>query len=191
MLAGKGFDTVYNLSGGLKAWNGEAAVGDPDLGLELFTGKESVDQALVVAYGLEQGLRDFYLQMTDKVRETDARDLFKKLSQIEVKHQDHIFDVYRRQTGRDVDRRAFESEIVSPALEGGLSTEAYVDRLQPDWEAVNDILAVALSIEAQALDLYLRAAERSRDAAGREALLQIAAEERAHMAALGELMQAA
>ena len=36
ILAGQGYKTVYNLAGGFKAWNGEAAVGPETFGLELF-----------------------------------------------------------------------------------------------------------------------------------------------------------
>jgi len=38
MLAGKGFKVVYNLSGGIKAWRSGKAVGQEDLGLDLFSG---------------------------------------------------------------------------------------------------------------------------------------------------------
>ena len=40
MLAGKGFSRVYNLSGGIKAWEKATAIGPEDLGMEFFTGKE-------------------------------------------------------------------------------------------------------------------------------------------------------
>lgn len=56
MMAAKGFSDVYNLSGGFKAWKGEAAFGAEEKGLELFTGKESVEKTLVIAYSLEEGL---------------------------------------------------------------------------------------------------------------------------------------
>ena len=63
MLAGRGFQEVFNLSGGIKAWNRPKAVGDPSLGLHFFTGNESPQETMVAAYGLEAGLREFYLSM--------------------------------------------------------------------------------------------------------------------------------
>jgi rubrerythrin len=189
MLAGKGFDNVYNVSGGFRAWKAKAALGKEEMGLDLFTGDESLEQTLVVAYSLEDGLRDFYLSMIPKVKDNDAKKLFQKLSQIEVKHQDRIFNEYITITGKSVSREEFEKNIVSKAVEGGLTTEEYANIFQPDWESVPDIIGLAMSIEAQALDLYLRAADRSSDPQSKKALIQIADEERTHLAQLGKLME--
>ena len=121
MLVGKGFDEVYNLSGGIKGWNSETAFGGEELGLDFFTGDESPEQTLVVAYSLEDGLRDFYLSMIPRVKNDDAKNL-------------------------------------------------------------------AMSIEAQALDLYTRVAERTEIPQSKKALMQIADEERAHLTQLGKLL---
>ena len=189
MLAGKGFSNVYNLSGGFKAWNGAAAYGTEEMGLELFTGTESVENTLVVAYSLEQGLRDFYLTMLSKVINKDAKKLFQKLSEIEVIHQERIFNEYLKMTGKSVARDEFEKNIVVKAAEGGLTTEEYANLYQPDWESVTDVTEVAMSIEAQALDLYQRAGERSSDLQSQKVLRQIADEERAHLVQLGNLIE--
>ena len=79
MLAGKGFEDVVNLSGGFKAWKGETAVGREDLGLDLFTGDESPEKTLAVAYSLEAGLRDFYTSMIPRIKNKDAQNIFQKL----------------------------------------------------------------------------------------------------------------
>ena len=189
MIAAQGFSDVYNLSGGFKAWKGDAAFGAEEKGLELFTGNESVEETLVVAYSLEEGLRSFYLEMQDKVNNSDARNLFEKLSEIEVKHQERILDEYRKITGSSITREEFEKNIVVNALEGGLTTEEYANLFHPDWESVTDIIEVAMSIEAQALDLYLRASDRSGEPQSQKVLRQIADEERTHLAQLGKLIE--
>lgn len=188
MLAGKGFDNVYNLTGGFKSWTGEAAFGDEEKGLYLFTGKERPEETLIVAYSLEQGLKDFYLSMIARVRDEKAKDLFQKLSGIEEIHQDKIFKEYLRISGKTITRKEFESSIVIKAVEGGMTTEEYVEMYRPDWESVKDIVGIAMSIEAQALDLYMRVAERVGDAESREQLLNIAGEEREHLSHLGKLI---
>ena len=47
---------------------------------------------------------------------------------------------------------------------------------------------MAMSIEAQALDLYFRASERVEDDKGKDFLSQMADEERTHLKQLGNLM---
>jgi rhodanese-related sulfurtransferase/rubrerythrin len=189
MLAGKGFSNVYNLSGGFKAWKGAAAYGTEELGLELFTGTESIENTLIVAYSLEQGLRDFYLSMLSKVNNRDAKNLFQKLSEIEVIHQERIFNEYLKMTGKSGARDEFEKNVVVKVAEGGLTTEEYVNLYQPDWESVTDVAEMAMSIEAQALDLYQRAGDRSSDLQSQKVLRQIADEERTHLIQLGKLIE--
>jgi sulfur-carrier protein adenylyltransferase/sulfurtransferase len=188
MLSGKGFDNVINVAGGIKAWDGHVAVGGEELGIELLTGKESIEETLVAAYSLEAGLRDFYLSMIEKVPAADVKNLFRKLADIETLHQDRIFSEYRQVSGKTVSREDFDRDLVVKAVEGGLTTDEYVRMYQPDWESAVDIISLAMSIEAQALDLYSRASERSDDSRSKEALQKIAEEERVHLQQLGKLM---
>jgi sulfur-carrier protein adenylyltransferase/sulfurtransferase len=119
VLAAKGFREVFNLTGGIKAWSSGKAVGPQDLGLGLFSGKETPEETLVVAYALEEGLFEFYQSMAPKVTNENARRLFGTLATIEVKHQDRIFNEYIKVTGAAVSRRDFAQKTVTPAMEGG------------------------------------------------------------------------
>jgi rubrerythrin len=188
MLAGKGFSDVINMAGGIKAWNSNKAIGPEDLGLDLFTGQETPRETLIVAYSLEEGLREFYVSMVPKVKNDDARQLFEKLSTIEVKHQDRIFAEYCKIAGTDENRDEFEKNVVAPAMEGGLTTEEYLKLYDPDLEVAQEVISLAMAIEAQALDLYQRASERAASEESRAALAQIASEERAHIEQLGKLL---
>jgi len=74
-------------------------------------------------------------------------------------------------------------------MEGGLTTEDYIQRYQPNLENPAEVISLAMGIEGQALDLYQRAAERAKTAESRNALLQIAGEERSHLDQLGKLFK--
>ena len=181
---------MYNLSGGFKGWQGEAAFKSEETGLELFTGDESPEKTLVVAYSLEDGLRDFYLSMTLQVKNDTVKNIFKKLAEIEISHKDRVFDEYVKIVGKTADREEFEKNLVKEVAEGGLTTQEYIELFQPaDWESESDIIGLAMSIEAQALDLYMRAADRSGNPQSKKVLTQIANEERTHLAELGKLME--
>lgn len=191
MLSSKGFTEVYNLAGGIKAWASKKAIGKEELGMSLFSGKESPEETLVLAYSLEAGLRDFYLLMADKVDDVKTTALFIKLSAIEVKHQDRLLDEYNRLSGASMDRDEFEAKRVAPQMEGGLSTDEYLAIYQPDMSVPLEVISLAMAIEAQALDLYQRAADRAKTEENQNALLRIANEERAHLAQLGRLLESA
>lgn len=186
-LAGKGFGQVINLSGGFKAWNGQAAYGAEEEGVDLFTELDSPEAVLATAYSLEEGLRDFYLKMLGRVGDEEVKGVFRQLAEVEIKHKDRLFAEYTRLTGKD-DRGAFECSFVTPLMEGGLTTEEYMARFEPNLESPVDVISLAMSIEAQALDLYMRAAIWTDNDANRAVLEQIASEEKSHLARLGELM---
>jgi rhodanese-related sulfurtransferase/rubrerythrin len=189
MLSGQGFTSILNLSAGFNSWTSDMAFLSEEKGLALFDGVTSVEQALVVAYSLEAGLKEFYESMALKVESDSARQLFHQLSQIEVKHQDRILEQYTDLTGQPVSREAFETQKLPEVLEGGLTTEEYANLLMPSYDTVAEIIELAMSIEAQAMDLYLRASAKAQDEAGKEALIQIANEEKTHLARLGQLME--
>jgi len=187
MLAGKGFENVMNMAGGIKAWDNPVAMGSEEQGLALFDSTESPENTLLTAYSLEAGLRDFYLSMTEKVQTKPVQDLFRKLSDIEIKHQDRLFEEYLLVSGKKIDRKSFDSQTAVSAAEGGLTTDEYIAMFKPDLESPGDVISLAMSIEAQALDLYTRASERGGDERSKSVLQKIAQEERTHLEQLGQL----
>ncbi len=188
MLSGRGFNQVYNVSGGIKAWQGKTAVGPQTLGMDLFYGTESPQEFLKVAYSLEQGLHRFYLEMADKARTPAVLALFEKLAAIEVKHQDAVFDAYVRVADAAVSREQFDAMVETSAGEGGLTTDQYLELFDPDLSVETEVISLAMSIEAQALDLYQRVGARMKNADSAAIVHGIAEEEKQHLERLGKLM---
>ena len=186
-LAGQGFNKVINLSGGIKAWDGHEAHGRVNQGMQIFEDLNSAEQVLLTAYSLEEGLKDFYLKMMQQVTSDAVVDLFKKLAHVEDLHKERLFDEYARLTG-SLDRSAFDEQLKAESMEGGLTTEEYLDHFQPDMEKVEEVIGLAMSIEAQALDLYTRAAQTAKDNTHQSMLNRIAAEEKIHLEQLGILL---
>jgi len=188
MLAGKGYKEIYNLSGGFKAWESKAAYGDITQGEDIFRSDDALEKTLTTAYSLEAGLRDFYISMSRNVKNEKTRDLFTKLSEIESKHQDRIYNEYAAISGKTADRDEFEKTKVTEALEGGHTTEEYINFFKPDMESETEVIELAMSIEAQALDLYIRGADHSDNPQSKKALIRLADEEQAHLKLLGQLI---
>lgn len=188
MLAGKGFKKVFNVAGGIKAWRAKTAIGPQDLGMDLFSGKEEPLDVLKVAYSLEQGLYEFYISMGKEAKNEKVKDLFSKLSEIEVKHQMSIYTAYNDINDEELRKGEFEKMVETKALEGGLSTREYLDLFSPDLNSEIDVISLAMSIEAQALDLYQRLSSKVENPQSRDIINQIANEEKAHLASLGKLL---
>lgn len=186
-LAGRGFTKVYNLSGGYKAWAGHSAYGRAEIGLELFPDLGKPEEILLTAYSLEQGLQDFYISMAEKTDRQEVGDIFRQLATIEDIHKKDIFAEYERITGES-DLKRFEERMHQHVMEGGMTTEEYLDRFGTDLSKADDVISLAMSIEAQAYDLYSRAALQAENEQSRDVLEKIAQEETLHMKKLGSLM---
>lgn len=55
-LSGQGFGEVYNLAGGIKAWQGETAAGPAAAGLDLLPAGAEYAEAAALAFAMEAGL---------------------------------------------------------------------------------------------------------------------------------------
>lgn len=179
---------MFNVSGGINAWKSKTAIGPQDLGMALFNGKEAPLDVLKTAYSLEQGLRNFYLTMEEKAGNENVKQLFAKLSDIEVKHQMSIYTAYIQISQETIHKDEFEKRVEISALEGGLTTKEYLDLFKPDLKSEKQVISLAMSIEAQALDLYHRVSSKITHLESKALVNKIADEEKAHLASLGKLM---
>ncbi len=184
MLKAKGFKNIYNLSGGIKAWGKEVAVGPEDSGLHLFAQVGNGEEAIVIGFGLEMGLRDFYLSMQKKVTADTTKALFEKLADIEIVHQEKLVQLYNELTETTNSVVDFAKKIAEPVMEGGMTTDEYLTLFKADLDSELEVLGMALSIEAQALDLYSRAAATTKIGGAKNVLQQIANDERNHITML-------
>jgi rhodanese-related sulfurtransferase/rubrerythrin len=189
MLSGWGFKEVYNLAGGIKAYEGHKATGPVELNLDLVRGDETPAQIITLAYGMEKALQLFYETLKVQSPDKELQDLFGKLAQVEVRHEQRLFEVYGRVAPGGADLAAFESAIVPQTLEGGFSAEEFLAANQAHLQTAVQVLDLAMMLETQALDLYLRFAERSDQPQTREVLYTLAGEEKAHLASLGRLLE--
>ena len=189
MLAGQGFTEVYNLTGGIKAWQGQKAAGPAEVGMARIGGRETPAEIIVLAYGMEEGLKSFYALMAARSDAKEVSGLFDKLAGIEVRHQEKLFELYRDYAEAGIDKQALEQEIVVAAMEGGLTTEEFLASHQAVLETKEEVVGLAMELETQALDLYLRYSSALEDDKTKEVLFQLAEEEKAHLRSLGTLMK--
>lgn len=189
LLSGLGFKEIYNLQGGIKAWQGKKAVGPRELNLELVRGDETAAEMIALAYGLEMGLGVFYQKMIASAEDTDLKTLFAKLADIENLHKKRLFDLLVEIDPPDTDIQAYEADIRPTILEGGFQLDAFMKENEPFLHTVPDVLDLAMMLETQALDLYLRFADKSADSQSKGVLFKLADEEKSHLAALGQLVE--
>ena len=189
LLSGLGFKEVYNLQGGIKSWKGRKAAGPQELNLELVRGDETAAEIIALAYGMEMGLGLFYRDMIEKSEDPDLRELLSKLADIETRHKQKLLDLLAEIDSPVKDANTYEADIRPKILEGGFQLNDFMKKNESFLRSVQDVLDLAMMLETQALDLYLRFADRSTNTLTKETLFTIADEEKAHLNSLGNLLE--
>ncbi len=180
---------MYNLKSGLSAWEGRTAAGPVEFGMVLLKGDETPEQVIILAYGMEEGLGEFYTKMSELSKDQDVVALLSKLAGIEEKHKQRLFELYSTFDHDISDRETFESKIMTKEMEGGFTTEEFLEHNKEAMQTSADVINIAMMLETQALDLYSRYSDKSKDEKAKEVLYNISEEEKAHLAALGQLME--
>ena len=177
LLMNASFNDVWNMAGGMLAWQGLKASGAPEAGAAIFD--EAIDTADVIslAWALEDGARLFYQEMSRQYADTQVGRLFKALSSAEDHHKACLQKVYAELTGNDVEPP--RPEGLEPTMEGGILLETALS-----WATgrpAPDALELSASVEINAYDRYLQAAASRPDDASKEVLLQVGREEKTHL----------
>lgn len=174
------------MKGGIDAWNGLVSRAEVDQGIYLMEGAESPEEVIALAYGLEGATRRFYQDLAEQATDPDTRDLFEKLAQDEVRHKENLWERYKTVTGNRETREAFEAQRVAKTLEDGKTADQVLAEY-PDWiRYPREALELAMSLETDSLDLYLRMAQKSKSEETATVFYDLAREEKTHLKGLGQ-----
>ncbi|MGV1098256.1 rhodanese-like domain-containing protein [Thiovibrio sp. JS02] len=184
LLAGKDFASVFNLSGGIKAWEGLQARGPEEAGLEFFSGDEEFDDGVSLAYAMEEGLQEFYRILADRDQDEARKKLYLRLAGFEDRHKAGLLAEYQRVHGQE----QMPARGMTGIMEGGRRVQDFVKRVEALVESRRDILELAMMLETQALDLYGRMARKSGKQETGALFLRLADDEKMHLAYLAEEM---
>ena len=175
------------MNGGIDAWDGLVSTAQVGQGMYLVEGDETAEVVVALAYGLEEGSRRFYRELAGRSDEPEVRRLFETLHDAEIRHEDRLWERYRALPGSSGDRWSFEENVVPRALEGGLTPDQLLAGNPEAGQGYAESLDLAMALESDALDLYLRMAAAFDKSEIRSIFLDLAEEERGHLEKLGAL----
>ena len=177
LLGEKNFTHIFNMSGGIMAWEGERVRGGIDEGIGYFLQKD-YNSYYELSCALEAGLRFFYQEMSNRYRaegKSEVAELLNKMAQFEDSH------IARLQTMHNKEQPEKPLVIDEMIAEGGYNTEKLIKAFSPNLETSQSVLQLAMSFEAQAYDLYFRLQNRTKDSAKIEFFTKMAEEEQQHL----------
>ena len=189
LLVNQDFNQVFHLEGGMEGWEGPAATGPREFHLKFVRGDETPEEIIELSYGMEMGLKAFHETARSRTTVPDLVELLDHLIRAEENHMRRLLEVCSR-WGMDPDElKAFQDNLESVVMEGGVRIEEFLAENEPFLKTVSGIIDVAMMVETQALDLYLVMAAESSNVATKKVLFDIAEEEKAHLKALGRFLE--
>ena len=150
----------------------------------MLTGKEDLRKAIVEAFAMEKGLRDFYDYAKDRSETAEVQDLFGRLREWETTHMDYLAFLYRALEG-DLDLKPFDefAKSLKPGhMESGVPVaEAEVLFRPEECTTEKAALDIALRIEGKAYNMYRRFSEGAQDSNARVVFKDMMEQEQKHI----------
>ena len=158
----------------------------------MITGKEDIVQALIEAFLMEKGTREFYCQAAEKSKGPSAKDTFKSLSQWEQKHMDYIQFLYQSLL-EDKELGTFEefkNKTSAPVTEAGIPVKDLELKIE-EYDFTDDMkaLTLAMEIEGKAYNLYIKLSKDAVDTNAQVVFKEMMEQEVKHVDYLKKLRQ--
>ncbi|HAR45175.1 MAG TPA: hypothetical protein DCS42_04475 [Nitrospiraceae bacterium] len=191
MLATLGFTNVSSMEGGINAWEGLRAAGPPETGMAHFPDGASPEVLLALAWLLEEGSRRFYAELSGSVDDKEAQKLFGDLATAEKHHEESLANLYTKLSGKeakaDFHRALIPNGTSEDIMEGGMSVTEGLSWAK--GKGVRDVLELAISLEANAYDLYIKMDRNmGENAKARDVFSMLMLEEKQHLSRLASLL---
>ena len=153
----------------------------------MLTGKEDLMKAIVEAYAMEKGLRDFYNYAKDRSETEAVQNMFGRLREWEVTHMEYLAFLHRAIEG-DMELKTFDrfAQNLKPGhMESGIPvSEAEVLFRPEECTTEKAALDIALRIEGKAYNMYRKLSESAEDSNARVVFKDMMAQEQKHIDAL-------
>jgi len=158
----------------------------------MLTGKEDLLQALVEAFLMEKGSREFYTQAAESSAGAAAKKSFQELSKWEEQHMAYIQSLYQSiLDDRELEEFAsFSVKTYAPVTESGMPVKELKRAIETyTVKDERDALALAMSIEAKAFALYKKLADRAVDREAKVIFEEMMSQETKHLNQLNSMKQ--
>jgi sulfur-carrier protein adenylyltransferase/sulfurtransferase len=191
LLMSLGFKNVFNLTGGIQAWENRTATGPVELHLDLIRGDESPEEIIRLTYRFEEGLKIFHENFRSKTDDPELINLLDGLIKAEESHEKTLLTLWESlapESRASAPGSNDFSDIKTRLMEGGIDIDDFMRENLPFLCDVRGYLDISMMIETQAFDLYLRMAKSSQNEVTQSILHSIGNEEKAHLQLLGKYL---
>ncbi len=179
------------MEGGINAWKGFVAAGAPEAGMAFFSPAAKPEELIALAWLLEDGSRRFYAELTQRLKDQEAKDLFGELAAAEKHHQASLLDLHGELSG-STPASGFPESTVSgenegDVMEGGMRVTEVLEWTR--GRSVTEILELSLSSETNSYDLYVKMELRMKEQRSAEVFRVLSREEKQHLERISSMFE--
>jgi rubrerythrin len=174
------------MAGGIDAWNGLVAGGTYEAGLAYFSRASRAEELISLSFALEEGNRVFYERISRDIKEEEAASIFRSLGQAEGRHKETLRELHARVSGKGGDPAHPDGIEAGRFLEGGAPLGETLEWAK--GKTLEEILELAIAMEANALDRYIKMGRAVEDERSREVFLALSREEQKHLERMTSLL---
>lgn len=191
LLLGTGLKNVYTMEGGIRAWKGMVAHGPPEAGMAFFTPATDAEEIVGLAWALEEGSKLFYQGVAEHfTQDEETKQMFNWLVAAEKNHEKHLLETFESLSGTKPDfaklRHKFSDSLNGSVMEGGVIVKEALAWIKD--KGVSESLELAMALEVNALDLYIKMSRTIDDKKARQVFEKLSEEEQVHLEKLAELL---
>ena len=190
VLTTAGFRDVASMAGGIHAWEGIVAEGPPEAGMAYFTVASKPEELIGLAWILEEGSRKFYAVLSSSLEDKEAAGLLQSLASAEENHKSSLMGLYNSLAAAGPDKRSpnelFPASASGDIMEGGVPVADALTWAQN--KSLAEILDLAISLEANSYDLYIKMERRMDEADSKRVFVLLSKEEKEHLTRLAALL---
>jgi rhodanese-related sulfurtransferase/rubrerythrin len=190
MLNGAGMDDVYNMEGGILAYNGLVAAGPPEAGVFCFPENMSPEQLIAMAWYIEDGSKSYVGTIKEMSQNMDVKDILTILYEHKVAHKKTLENLYEKLSGESI-KDGFPAYVLKKppkiVMSGCVNVPDAV-HWSKDKDA-SEILDFMMALEANTFDLYLKLGREVKSERARSVFMQLSEEEAGHLDKLSSVFE--
>ena len=171
----------------MEVWMGIRAEGQYEAGMFLIEGLKTAEEFISLAWMLEDATRVFYDKALGVLADEEAKKIFSSLVSAEEIHKEKLLNALKKLTGSTV-HEVLSMKPVSGFMESGVEVESAVSWLRAEGRSLHEVLEFSMQLEINSLDLYYKISRDLPDAAAGKTFEVLIAEEKEHLARLGNLL---
>jgi sulfur-carrier protein adenylyltransferase/sulfurtransferase len=190
ILNGAGLENVYNMEGGILAYNGLVAAGPPEAGVFCFPENMAPEQPIAMAWYIEDGSQRYFDAVKNAMQDQSVKEIFNGLIDHKIAHKGSLSQLFEKITGQRAGDDFPTSVLQSPphnVMAGCVSVPEAVNWSKD--KRIPDILDLLMALEANTFDLYLKLGRQVASDRARSAFMDLSEEEARHLEQLASIFE--